>query len=55
VEVHLSNLNRREPYRRRSLTAAACVGSITGFGTLGYHLALDALVTRLGAAPEDAR
>ncbi len=42
VEVHLSNLYRREPFRRRLLTAAACVGTISGFGTRSYTLALDA-------------
>ncbi len=42
VEVHLSNLYRREPFRRRSLTAAACVGTIGGFGARSYTLALDA-------------
>lgn len=42
VEVHLSNLQKREPYRRRSYTAAACVGTIAGFGPRSYYLALDA-------------
>ena len=42
IEVHLSNPQARESYRCRSLVAAAAVGSITGFGALGYELALDA-------------
>ncbi len=42
VEVHLSNLHKREPFRRRSLTAPACVGTIAGFGARSYYLALDA-------------
>lgn len=55
IEVHLTNLHRREPFRRRSLTAAACLGTIAGFGALGYRLALDALCETLGAASENTR
>ena len=42
IEVHLSNPQARESYRRRSLIASAAKGSIAGFGALGYELALDA-------------
>jgi 3-dehydroquinate dehydratase-2 len=42
IEVHLSNPQARESFRRRSLVAAAARGSISGFGSLGYLLALDA-------------
>ncbi len=42
VEVHLSNPQARESFRRRSLVASAAKGSIAGFGSLGYLLALDA-------------
>ena len=42
IEVHLSNPQARESFRRRSLIAAAAKGSITGFGGHGYELALDA-------------
>ena len=42
IEVHLSNPQARESFRRRSLVASAAKGSITGFGALGYELALDA-------------
>jgi len=42
IEVHLSNPQAREGFRRRSLVAAAAKGTITGFGALGYELALDA-------------
>ena len=50
VEVHLSNLHRREPFRRRSHTAEAAIGVIQGFGALGYELGLTALVRHLTGA-----
>ena len=43
IEVHLSNIHRREPFRRRSYVAQAVQGSICGFGAQGYLLALDAM------------
>jgi len=42
IEVHLSNPQARESFRRRSLIASAAKGTIAGFGALGYELALDA-------------
>lgn len=42
IEVHLSNPAARESFRRRSLIAGVCRGSISGFGALSYLLALDA-------------
>lgn len=47
VEVHLSNIYGREPFRHTSLLAPICVGQITGLGWRGYLYALDALVARL--------
>ena len=43
IELHLSNIHRREPFRRRSYVAQAVRGSICGFGAHGYVLALDGM------------
>ncbi|HTB74499.1 MAG TPA: type II 3-dehydroquinate dehydratase [Polyangiaceae bacterium] len=44
IEVHLSNPDAREPFRRRSRIAKACVGRVAGFGADSYELALEGLV-----------
>lgn len=43
VEVHISNVNNREEYRRHSMIAPACIGTIQGFGMDSYRLAVEAL------------
>lgn len=46
VEVHISNLYRREEFRHTSLTAPACIAVISGLGLEGYHAAIRFLLKR---------
>lgn len=50
IEVHLSNVNAREPFRRHSYFSDIAAGSIVGLGAQGYELALQAALDRLDAA-----
>lgn len=52
VEIHLSNIHRREPFRRRSYVSKVADGVICGFGARGYLLALDAISELMGAKRE---
>ncbi|HBU74769.1 MAG: 3-dehydroquinate dehydratase [Acidimicrobiaceae bacterium] len=47
VEVHLSNPDAREPWRRTSVVAPVAMGSISGFGGIGYELAVRAVAAEL--------
>ena len=48
IEVHVSNIYRREEFRQKSLTAPVCTGQIAGFGPFGYHLAMISMMQILG-------
>jgi 3-dehydroquinate dehydratase-2 len=50
VEVHVTNIHRRDPLYQNSVTALASTGVICGLGPLGYELALHAIAQRLSGA-----
>jgi 3-dehydroquinate dehydratase-2 len=50
IEVHISNVHAREPFRHRSLFSDRAVGVILGFGPEGYDMAMGAAIRRLGAS-----
>jgi 3-dehydroquinate dehydratase-2 len=54
IEVHLSNIYAREPFRQHSMIAHVCVGSISGFGAHSYLLAVQAMAWLLETRRESA-
>jgi 3-dehydroquinate dehydratase-2 len=44
IEVHLSNVHAREPFRHHSFLSPACAGIIVGFGVAGYTMAVEGLI-----------
>lgn len=53
VEVHLSNIHRREEFRRRSVIAPVAMGQIAGFGADSYLVALEIVIWRLKGNEHD--
>ena len=50
IEVHISNVHAREPFRHTSMIASACMGVVCGFGLQSYQLATEALILKTSNA-----
>jgi 3-dehydroquinate dehydratase-2 len=54
VEVHLSDVDQREPWRRQSVITELCIARVAGKGPAGYREALERLRDELGVGGESA-
>ena len=50
VEVHITNVHKREEFRHKSMISAGCLGVICGFGLAGYKLAVEGILAQAGTA-----
>jgi len=55
IEVHLSNVHAREPFRHHSYLSPACAGIVVGFGVAGYAMAIDGLARAAAARPAEPK
>ncbi|MBA1438579.1 MAG: type II 3-dehydroquinate dehydratase [Epsilonproteobacteria bacterium] len=57
IEVHISNIHRREDFRQKNMIAPVCASSIVGFGPFGYHLAMMGMIQIMNeiAAAQEAQ
>ena len=58
IEVHISNIHRREEFRKENMIAPVCSSSIVGFGPFGYHLAMMGMmqiINEIHAAQEEQK
>jgi 3-dehydroquinate dehydratase II len=49
IEVHMSNIHKREPFRHRTYTSQGATGSVSGLGVIGYELAVQAMARLIAA------
>jgi 3-dehydroquinate dehydratase-2 len=57
IEVHISNIHRREEFRKDNMIAPVCTSSVVGFGPFGYHLAMMGMIQIMNemAAAQEAQ
>ena len=57
IEVHISNIHRREEFRKENMIAPVCTSSVVGFGPFGYHLAMMGMIQIMNemAAAQEAQ